>query len=420
MTQKDRDRLVVLKKVTAGLITQKQASLEIKLSERQVRRMIRKVRANGDKAVIHGSSGRTGNRKIADTVKQAALTTLSQEVYQGFGPTLAAEYLASDHALSVGRETLRGWMIGAKLWRAKQKRVEKIHVWRERRSCWGELVQWDTSDHDWLEGRGPKLYLINMIDDATDQVTARFVLSDSTEENMRLLWTYLEENGRPVNFYTDKASLFVTAPKSKRGETEEKDLQVLPPTQIGRALQELGIAWIPAHSAQAKGRVERSFLTAQDRLVKGLRVAGAKTLEQADAYLQGKYLPWWNKTLTHVPANASDAHRKLGSEHRLEASLSYVETRKVTNDYTIRYNGKIYQIERKSVCTGLRGASVRVELRLDGSLAVCFGKRYLEVTLCEAAASKRVEIKPTTASGKRTVAPRVWMKNFTLNRKVKA
>jgi hypothetical protein len=312
MTQKERDRLVVLKKATAGLITQKQVSIEIGLTERQVRRMLRKIKDKGDKAVIHGATGRAGNRKIAQTVKQEAIAILSQDIYKGFGPTLAAEYLAHKHELHVGRETLRGWMIGAKLWRAKLKRVEKVHVWRQRRSCWGELLQWDTSEHDWLEGRGPRLYLISMIDDATDRVLARFVLSDSTEENMRLLWTYLEQYGRPVNFYTDKASLFVTTPKIKRGETAGKDLQVLPPTQIGRALQELGIAWIPAHSPQAKGRVERSFSTAQDRLVKGLRVAGAKTLEQANAYLQNEYLPWWNKTLTQAPGNSSDAHRKLG------------------------------------------------------------------------------------------------------------
>lgn len=418
MTQKERDRLVVLKKATAGLITQKQVSIEIGLTERQVRRMLRKIKDKGDKAVIHGATGRAGNRKIAQTVKQEAIAILSQDVYKGFGPTLAAEYLAHKHELHVGRETLRGWMIGAKLWRAKLKRVEKVHVWRQRRSCWGELLQWDTSEHDWLEGRGPRLYLISMIDDATDRVLARFVLSDSTEENMRLLWTYLEQHGRPVNFYTDKASLFVTSPKIKRGETAGKDLQVLPPTQIGRALQELGIAWIPAHSPQAKGRVERSFSTAQDRLVKGLRVAGAKTLEQANAYLQNEYLPWWNKTLTQAPANSSDAHRKLGKEHRLEASLSYVESRQVSNDYTIRYQGKIYQIPRKDIRTGLRGASVRIELRLDGSLAVRFRERYLAIQLCEVA-PQRVKTKPPAASRKPAPAPRVWMKNFTLHKAMK-
>ena len=142
----------------------------------------------------------------------------------------------------------------------------------------GELVQWDTSEHDWLEERGPKLYLISMIDDATSRIHARFVMHDSTEENMRLLWSYLERNGRPVSFYTDKASLFQTAPKIARDQKElpRDEREPLPPTQIGRALAELDIVWIAAHSPQAKGRVERSFQTAQDRLVKGLRVAGAQ------------------------------------------------------------------------------------------------------------------------------------------------
>lgn len=416
MTQKERDRLVVLKKAKGGLISQKQAAREIGLTERQVRRLLRKLKDVGDKAVIHASTGRVGNRKIAGEVQQEVVSILSQEIYKGFGPTLAAEYLSNKHAIDLGRETIRGWMVGAKLWRAKPKRIEKVHIWRQRRSCRGELVQWDTSDHDWLEGRGPRMGLINMIDDATSRTLARFVASDSTEENMRVLEAYLKENGRPVSFYTDKASLFANTPKTKRGETADTDLQVLPPTQIGRALQELGIAWIPAHSPQAKGRVERGFGTMQDRLVKGLRVAGAKTLEQANAYLASEFLPWWNSTLTVAPANASDAHRPLGKEHQLEASLSHVETRQVSNDYTIRYEGKIYQIERQDICSGLRGASVRVESRLDGSLAVRFRKRYLAIKLCLCpAASRKVESKPAVVTRKKT-APRErnWMKNFKL------
>ena len=415
LTQKERDRLVVLKKAKEGLISQKQAASEIGLTERQVRRLMRKLKDSGDKAVIRASTGRASNRKIGDEVRQKVVAILSQEVYKGFGPTLAAEYLSSKHEIHLGRETIRGWMVGAKLWRAKLKRIDKVHIWRQRRSCRGELVQWDTSDHDWLEGRGPRMALINMIDDATSRTLARFVASDSTKENMRLLETYLKENGRPESFYTDRASLFVSTPKTKRGETADTDLQVLPPTQIGRALQELGIAWIPAHSPQAKGRVERGFGTMQDRLVKGLRVAGAKTLEQANANLVSEFLPWWNTTLTVAPANGSDAHRQLGKEHQLEASLSYVETRQVNNDYTIRYGGKIYQIERQDICTGLRGASVRIELRLDGSLAVRFRKLYLAVKLC-GATSKKIEVKAAVVTRKQS-APREhnWVKNFKLN-----
>jgi len=200
-------------------------------------------------------------------------------------------------------------MIQGKLWRAKKEKTAPIHVWRQRRSRWGELVQWDTSEHDWLEGRGEKLYLIAMIDDATSRLFARFVKHDSTEENMRLLWSYLEMYGRPPAFYTDKASLFQTAGKRRRDEPGvEKDPVEMPPTQLGRALRELGITWIAAHSPQAKGRVERNFGTAQDRLVKGMRVAGVRTIEPANAYLRDEYLVWWNRELT-VPV----AHPREGS-----------------------------------------------------------------------------------------------------------
>jgi len=170
------------------------------------------------------------------------------------------------------------WMIRGNLWRAKRGIVKEVHVWRPRRSRFGELIQWDTSEHDWLEGRGEQLYLIAMIDDATSRLFARFVRHDSTEENMKLLWSCLEKFGRPLAFYTDKASIFRTAEKCRRDEPGvDKDAVEMPSTQIGRALQELGIAWIAAHSPQAKGRMERNFGTAQDRLMKGMRVAGVKT-----------------------------------------------------------------------------------------------------------------------------------------------
>jgi len=195
---------------------------------------------------------------------------------------------------------------------------------------------------------------------------------------------YLERHGRPLAFYTDKASLFQTAPKIARDQKElpRDERQPLPPTQIGRALRELGIAWIAAHSPQAKGRVERSFQTAQDRLVKGLRVAGVKTLEAANRYLEQEFLPWWNQHLVVAPVNATDAHRPLDPGHDLAAILSSVETRQVSNDYTLRFHGNKHQISRASIRPGLRGASVRLEQRLDGSLAVAYQGRYLDLEEC--------------------------------------
>ena len=252
MTQADRDRLVALKKVKRKLITQGEAAEELELSIRQVQRLLYGLQERGDKAVIHGLLGKASNRRIEEKIERQAVKILSAPVYEGFGPTLAAEYLGKKHGIEASKETVRQWMIRGKLWRAKKEKVKQVHCWRPRRSRFGELAQWDTSEHDWLEGRGEKLYLIAMIDDATSRLLARFVRHDSTEENMKLVWSYLEKFGRPLTFYTDKASLFQTAEKRKRDEPGvDKDPVEMPPTQIGRALKELGVTWIAAHSPQA-------------------------------------------------------------------------------------------------------------------------------------------------------------------------
>ena len=418
MTQADRDRLVTLKKAKKKLITQREAAEELGLSVRHVKRLLYALKKHGDKAVVHGLRGRPSNRRIEEKIEKRAVKILSAPVYEGFGPTLAAEYLGKKHGIEASKETVRQWMIGGKLWRAKKEKVKQVHVWRPRRSRFGELVQWDTSEHDWLEGRGEKLYLIAMIDDATSRLFARFVRSDSVAENMKLLWSYLEKFGRPVSFYTDKASLFQTAEKRKRDEPGvEKDAVEMPPTQIGRALRELGIGWIAAHSPQAKGRVERNFATAQDRLVKGMRVAGVKTIEQANEYLTNDYLAWWERELTVEAANPDDAHRRLDKGHNLAASLSHVETRQVRPDYTLRWDGKLYQIERAAVVSGLRRANVRIERRLDGSVAVRHGERYLPVEEC-AVADKPKAALPMKAAKKRPASRRGsdWNKNFDIKK----
>ena len=248
MTQADRDRLVTLKKAASGAIRQRQAALELQVSERQVRRLLAKLRGGGDQAILHGLRGRRSHRKIDDAVEQRAVGILKQDVYRGFGPTLAGEYLAKKHGIQVSKETTRKWMTKAGLWRAHQRRVVEVHTWRERRERFGELVQWDTSEHDWTEGRGEKMYLVSMIDDATSRVLARFVRHDSSAENMGVLEQYLRRHGRPLEFYTDKASIFHTTPKKNHAVRDEP----LPRTQIGRALAELNIGWIAAHSPQAK------------------------------------------------------------------------------------------------------------------------------------------------------------------------
>ena len=420
MTQRERDRLVVLKKAQKKLITQKQAAAELNVSERHVRRLLKELKGQGDKAVIHGLRGRPSNRRLNPPLRERIVEILSQDAYRDFGPTSASEELAKNHQIQIGREALRQLLIATGRWRPKKHKVEKVHQWRQRRSCRGELVQWDTSEHDWLEGRGEKLYLIAMIDDATSELTARFARHDSTEENMRLLWTYLETNGRPVAFYTDKAGLFQTTPKVARDVAvlPRDERAPLPPTQIGRALQEMQIAWIAAHSPQAKGRIERAFGTAQDRLVKGLRLARATTLEEAHQYLESKFLPWWNQTLTVIAGSPADAHRPLGPGHNLASSLSRVESRRVANDYTIQFQGKLYQIAQNGIRPGLRGGIVRVELRLDGSLAARFGETWLDVSQCQpqpkAALARlpRVRTASTSTKAQRTAAWRASNTNL--------
>src|SRR6202790_2692409 len=417
MTQADRDRLITLRKAKKKLITQREASEKLGLSVRQVKRLLYALKKRGDKAVIHGLRGKPSKRRMDDSIRKEAVKILSAPVYKGFGATLAAEYLGKKHGIEASKETVRQWMIDGRLWHAKKQKVNAVHLWRPRRSRCGELVQWDTSEHDWLEGRGERLYLIAMIDDATSRLFARFVRHDTTEENMKLLQSYLEKFGRPVAFYTDKASIFRTSGKRKRDEPGvDKDPVEMPPTQIGRALQELGIVWIAAHSPQAKGRVERNFGTAQDRLVKGMRVAGVKTIEEANQYLEENYLVWWERELTVEPANRDDAHRPLDKSHNLAASLSHVETRQVRNDYTFPLDAEFYQIERQSIASGLRRAHVRVEKRLDGSVAVRFGERYLPVSLC--AVGKKTKASPVKQAKPR--CPRTskrgsdWDKNFDL------
>ena len=410
LSTKDRDRLKVLHEVKRKHLTQRAAARQLGISDRWVRKLLVRVRKGGDGGIVHRGRGRRSNRRLPESLRTQTLK-LVQAKYSDFGPTLACEYLAKDHQVEVSKETLRQWLIGAGLRRVKRRKAEEVHVWRPRRSCRGELVQWDTSEHDWLEGRGPRLYLVAMIDDATSQAYARFVGHDSTEENLRVLWEYLKRWGRPVEFYTDKSSLFtVNAPAPEAADEAVKEEL----TQIGRALQELGIGWIAAHSPQAKGRIERFFGTAQDRLVKGLRLAKAASLEEANTYLEQEYLPLWNQGFTVVAANQTDAHRRLSREQDLPAILSHVEERVVTPDYTIRYQGKIYQIGRSDIRAGLRGGRVRVEQRLDGSLAVKFREHYVSTAECQ----PRPKAPPPPVSSKkpRSKAARTWMKGFNLQK----
>jgi len=382
MSAKERDRLKVLHEVKQRHITQRQAAGELGLSVRWVRKLLVRLRRRGDGGLWHGLRGRTSNRKTPEAVKQRAVELYRRKkqakLWHDYGPTLAAEELAEQHGIQVSRETLRQWLMEAKLWRRRRARIEQAHVWRARRARYGELVQWDTSEHDWLEGRGEQLYLIAMIDDATSELTAGFVRHDSTEENLQQLRSYIVQHGRPVSVYTDKASLFQVTPRAiHHRDAPEQQL-----TQIARALKELNIEWIAAHSPQAKGRIERAFQTAQDRLVKGLRQRGAKDLEAANAYLQQVFLPLWNRRFRCEPQLAGDAHRALLGGTNLDSVLSIRVSRTVSPDYTVQWEGAVYRVQREQIARDMRGARVQLERRLDGSRWMHWRNRLLALEPC--------------------------------------
>ena len=380
LSQRERDRLKGLHEVQRRQLRQREAAERLGLSVRQVRRLLRRVKREGDGGVIHGLRGRPSNRKIPRAVRGRILAEV-QRRYRDFGPTLASEHLARQ-GLGVSRETLRQWMIEAGLWSPRRQRVEAVHVWRERRAAFGELVMLDSSPFRWLEERGPKLQLIAMIDDATSRFQGRFVEHDSTEENLRTLEDWLRRCGRPVALYTDQNSLFYTTRHTALGEQLEGQPAR---TQFGRALGELGIEWIAAHSPQAKGRIERLFGTLQDRLVKEMRLAGVRTIEQANRFLHEEFVPFWEQRFTVAPRQSQDAHRPLRRAHRLEQILSVREARSVANDYTVRWQGQRWAIPRVEVRPGLRGARVAVERRLDGRSWVRFRDGYLSLHPCPTA-----------------------------------
>jgi hypothetical protein len=361
--------------------------------------------------VIHGLQGRPSNRKLSAKTQEQALEILAQPDWHDFGPTFACEQLSKRHGIRVSDETLRGWMIQAGLWKAKARRLEAVHCWRPRRSAFGELVQWDTSEHDWLEGRGPVHYLVRMIDDATSWSWGRFVEHDATPHNMGVLWEYLEKNGRMVDVYTDRDSMFTVAPR--RGESKDQRREADRLTQLGRALRELGIGSILALSPQAKGRIERSFLTAQDRLVKQLRLAKISTLDTANTFLEKEYWPEWNANFARPVADFPNLHRALTPQLELAAILCHVEERVIGNDYTFSFAGHRYQIARAEAQAGMRRQRLRVELRLDGELKVRYQDRYLNIEECgvKVVVSEPKERKPVrrdhNAGGKSS-----WMQGF--------
>lgn len=379
MSQRERDILKVMAGVLKGERTQAEAARLLRLSTRQVRRLQRKLEHGGDAAIIHGLRAKPSNHQPDHELKGKALQ-FYQEHYWDFGPTLACEKLLEDHNLRLCPQTLRRWLIDAGLWVRKRRR-EAHRSRRPRRDCFGELLQFDASIHDWLEGRGEQVILITLIDDATSYLMARFYKEGTVETHMDLLGRWLRRFGRPGALYTDRHSIFEPQDKGRALPDAE--------TQFGRALRELDIELIRARSPQAKGRVERSFGTAQDRWVKELRLAGACSCEQANEELQ-RLVPAHNRKFAKNAKEQNDAHRQLGTGHNLEAILSIQEHRVVANDYTVRFNNRYYQL-LPPAWPGLRGGKVVIECRLDGDMKIRFQTRYLAYQEITAAKSKPLE-----------------------------
>ena len=412
MSQEERDELNWLKQARDGRITQRAAAERIGVSERWVRKQIRRMAKDGDAVVVHGLRGRPSNRKLPEQTRRQALAILRQPEWHDFGPTFASEQLLKRHQIEVSDETLRRWMIEAGMWKSKTQARPEVHGWRPRRSGFGELVQWDTSDHDWLEGRGPVRYLVRMIDDATSWSWGRFVESDATPQNMGVLWEYLEKNGRMVDVYTDRDSMFTVAPRA--GETGQQRREADRVTQLGRALRELGIGSILAYSPQAKGRIERSFLTAQDRLVKHLRLAKISNLSDANRFLETEYWPEWNEHFARPVTDFPNHHRALSEQLDLAAILCHVEERVIGNDYTLSFAGRRYQILRSEVQAGMRRQRVRMELWLNGELKARYQGRYVEIQECGARPmpTETKKSKPPVRKDHNAGGRSSWMQGF--------
>ncbi|GAK70918.1 putative recombinase [Agrobacterium rubi TR3 = NBRC 13261] len=329
------------------------------LSERQVRRLLDRIRTGGAASIRHKAIGRPSNNRINDGIRDYAVA-LVRESYADFGPTLATEKLAERDGLQVSRETVRNWMVDAGLWLSRKQR-RTFHQPRLRREAYGELVQIDGSEHRWFEDRGPACSLLVFVDDATGRLMQlRFVRSESAFTYFEALALYLKRHGAPIAFYSDKHSVFRVAKKDAKGGQGM--------TQFGRALCELNIEILCANSSQAKGRVERMNRTLQDRLVKELRLAGIDTMDAGNAFLPD-FMDDYNARFAVVPARSDDLHRPVNlAPDRLSDILCKREQRYVGSQLTFSYERKRIMLEETDVTRGLVGKYVETYAYADDRL----------------------------------------------------
>lgn len=365
MSKKELTRLEAVQRITSKQMRLSEAARQLSLSERQVKRLVRTYREEGAAGVISKRRGQPSNNRIGEAIKSQALERLRSR-YAGFGPTLAAEYLQGE-GLGLSKETLRGWMIEAGLWRAGKKRAG-VHPPRERRPRLGELVQIDGSPHDWFEGRGPRCTLIAFIDDATSRVMAAcFTPAETTQAYLDGLHAYVLAYGCPAALYSDRHGIFT-----------KHDPEDAEPTQFQRATAELGVATIQALTPQAKGRVERLFQTLQDRLVKAMRLAGISDMEAANAFLP-TYLSGHNTRFAIPPADDQDAHIPCPLDGTVLARACAIQQRrKLDKNLTLSFKRQRYIIQTSDTPRyTLRGQTVTVVDYPDGRIELLHNAEIL-------------------------------------------
>lgn len=385
MSQEELKRVSLIRKALDREITQREVAEVLEICERQVRRIVGRVREDGDEGVIHRSRGRPSHRAIESGVKRKVIS-LCRSRYEGFGPTLAAEKLSELDEIEVSRETLRSWFREENLlYRTRRCRAHR--QWRERKRHFGEMVQMDGSHHDWFEGRAARCVLMGYIDDATGNVYARFYGYEGTIPALDSLRRYFKRYGLPVSVYLDKHSTYKSSGKPSI-EEELRGEEGL--SEVERALKELGVTVIHADSPQAKGRIERLFRTFQDRLVKEMRLKCISSMEEANRFLES-YLPIYNERFRVMPAGEADLHRPIPKGVRLERILCRKTERFLRNDFTIAHNGKLYQVEERT-----RAKRLIVEDRLDGSMAIMHKDRSLRFREITRRPERQEKPKPLT------------------------
>ena len=369
MSKRELTRLEVMQRIQAKRLTQKEAAGMLDLSIRQIKRLYRAYKAHGAKGLISVRRGKPSNHRLDAQVEQQALDLLKAK-YADFGPTLAHEKLTEVHRLQLSRESVRRIMIEEGLWKPRRAKKPCAHQMRERRACFGELVQIDGSEHAWFEDRGPKCTLLVYIDDATGKLLELWFVPDETffgyAEACR---HYFERYGKPVAFYSDKHGIFRVNQPRPLGLTQGL-------TQFGRAMQDLDIQILCANTPQAKGRIERANQTLQDRLVKELRLLGISDIDRANAFLP-EFCQDFNRRFAVLPRSTHDAHRPLRKTDLLEIILAHQETRTLSKNLTFQYNHTLYQIRSNRPDYTLRNAQVTVCENAKGEITILYNHKPL-------------------------------------------